>query len=416
MPSSVLANLTLGYELVWDRQRQATGVLLFVHSDDETKLDGAHVLDVIAQEWTPKSPQLVLLVQDCHLLEDVLAHARKDGPWIGIQESLLHDPAVSAQAQQAHARGVQLVWRGEPGKQPDLRQAGSFARRIAALSAGQALWALNAAKHDGARPSYNSQERMASPVRAGDIMEAVASRALVDHCLDAQHAWGVAGWPTDDVLHTYHGRPIQPGADVITRLVEATDADLALERIENILTDDPVLVHRFLRHANSAALGLRTGVDSLRHGLMVVGLSTFRRWLLAQLPNASRDADLKPVLGGMVLRARLMELLLDSSEEPELCNEVHLCGLLSQIDVLLGEPMAAALHHFPVPERVTGAIISRTGPYAPLLDIATALEHANMGNVAELCDNSSIDITHVNRVLLRILAQPMAPAGGRLGV
>jgi alanine racemase len=55
---------------------------------------------------------------------------------------------------------------------------------------------------------------------------------------------------------------------------------------------------------NSAALGLRTGIDSLRRGLMMMGYTQLEKWLVGQLPHAGTDLNLQPVRLGMVLRAR----------------------------------------------------------------------------------------------------------------
>ena len=237
----------------------------------------------------------------------------------------------------------------------------------------------------------------------------------MDHCLDQQGAWGVAGWPADDVLHAYGGQVAPPGYQTIGSVVEAIDSDMALERIDHLLSEDPVLVVRFLRYANSAALGLRSSVDSLRHGLMVLGLSTVRQWLLGQLTNASDDVNLLPVRTSMVVRARTMELLLDAGEEDQLRSEVRLCGLLAQADQLMGEPLASVLQHLPVSERVSDAVLSNSGPYAPFLEIARALEYPAMGGVLALCETHGLDLADVNRALLRALAQPPSwPMNARL--
>lgn len=408
-PPSILANLTLGYQLVWDRARQPAGVLLFVGPNTRHMVDGAHLLGALAQAWSEHAPRLMLLVQSASLLADVLAHAAPRGPWITVQQALLADPSVAPRVQQAHARGVQLAWRGEPGQQPGQDMAHCFAQCVLSLTAGAALLASRAALRDQPARSTDPASPADSPVLARHIYEAVASRLLVDHCLDGQGAWGIAGWPADDVLHAYRHAQVQPDQEVIARLVAATDADVALERIESILTEEPVLVYRFLRHANSAALGLRSSVDSLRHGMMVLGLATFKRWLLEQLPAASHDADLQPVRSAMVLRARLMELLLDAGDEDQLRNEVQLCGLLSQIDLLLGEPLAAALQRFPVSERITASLLGHTGPYAPFLEIAKALEYPHMAEVPALCEVHGLDMGDVNRALLRALAQAQPP-------
>ena len=63
------------------------------------------------------------------------------------------------------------------------------------------------------------------------------------------------------------GRGAQPCRRRVLELMQAIDAEQSLESFEAILGSDPVLAYRFMLYNNSAALGLRTGVDSLRRGL-----------------------------------------------------------------------------------------------------------------------------------------------------
>ena len=411
MSPSVLGHLALGYQLVWNRVRQPAAVMLFIDREDDVAVDAAHLLRTLDQTWSAQSPALILCVQSGRLLLDLLEHAAPDGPWIAVQEDHLADPAVVARVQAAHQRGLQLLWRGEPGHRASAATAACFERSVISINAGEALLGLRVSLKKNNGGPGTPDDPIKSPVLADQIFEAVPSRILVDHCLDQQAAWGVAGWPAEDVLSSYRQQPIQPDRQTIVRLVEITDADAPLETIAHALAEEPVLVYRFLLHANSAALGLRNDVESMRHGLMLLGLSNFKRWLLEQLPHAGSDLNLQPVRGAMVLRARLTELLLDAGEEDKLRSEVYLCGLLSQIDLVLGEPLAAALLRFPVSERITAAILGKTGPYAPFLELAAALEYPHMRSVPALCEAHGVDIGEVNRVLLRVLAHLPAHTG-----
>ena len=403
MSPSVLGHLTLGYQPVWNRLRHTVAMMVFIDQPDAVAVDAAHLLAMLDQAWSAQSPTLILCVQPRELLLDLLEHAAPDGPWIAVQEAHLADPSITAQVHAAHQRGLQLLWRGEPGHRSSADSARCFAMSVITLNAGEALLGLRASFQKSGEAAAAPQDLKRSPVLADQIFEAVPSRALVEHCLDQQAAWGVAGWPVDDVLFSYP-QPIRPDRQTITRLVGLTDADAPLDLIEHMLAEEPVLAYRFLLYANSAALGLRSDVESLRHGLMLLGLSNFRNWLLAQLSHAANDINLHPVRGAMVLRARLTEQLLDAGEEHKLRSEVYLCGLLSQIDLVLGEPLTTALQRLPVSDRITAAIHGNSGPYAPYLEVATALEYPHMHTVPALCEEHGIDLAEVNRVLLRVLA------------
>ena len=395
MSSSVLGNLVLGYQLVWDRQRQPRAVQLFINEAREhAAVDAAHLLAVLDDAWFKYSPTLVLSAQSKPLLFDLLQHATPDGPWITVQQDQLADAQTAALVQAAHARGLQLLWRGKAGQAPESGLLACFARGMFTLAG------------EPARPGLD-----------GQICEAISSRTLAADCLDRQAAWGVAGWPSDGKLPSGDEEPqmqrFQPSRQAITALLKAVDADASMEVIEHTLAEEPVLVYRFLLYTNSASLGLRNPAESLRHGLMLLGLSTLQRWLTDQLPHATSDPDLKPVRDAIVLRARLAEVLLDAGGEDTLRREVYLCGLLSQIDLVLGEPLASALHRLPLSERIISAVLRNSGPYTPYLEIATALEWPQTAKVPDLCEAHGVDIADVNRALLRVLSHLQPQAAGR---
>ncbi|KAF1044621.1 HDOD domain-containing protein [Xylophilus sp.] len=397
MVQSVLGSLTLGYRPLWNRNRALAGVQLFVCNDGEAPVDAPHLLRTLHETWGPSSPQLLLSLQTHQLLHDLLAHAAggEGQPWIEVPgEWLDTDPGLRARVQAAHARGAALVWRGGADRLPDAPSAGFFRRSLVTLPPEYAVTALqaeSAGMHDQ------------SPVQPGWICEGIENRALLDHALDRRQAWGTAGWPAEDVLHTLRHDQPQPLHSTLLRLLKVIDADESLESFEQILSEDPLLAYRFMVFTNSAALGLRTGIDSLRRGLMMMGYGALARWLTDQLPSATTEPDVLPIRGAMVIRARLTEQLIDAGIEADLRREVYLCGLFSQLDGILREPLGTILKRLPLSERIYAATVTRTGPYAPSLDVACALETGDAAAVRQLRKTHDLGAEEVNRVLLRVL-------------
>jgi len=408
MSPSVLGHLTLGYQLVWNRLRQIAAVQLFIETTGEAPVDAEHLLRTLAQAWSAQSPVLILSVLSPALLADLLSHGTPTGPWIAVQASLLGDPRVAQRVHDARRRNVPLVWRGDHAERESLDTAAEFQRGMVSLTPGEVLLGARAALHPD-----RAMQAAGSPVLAGQIYEGVPNRVLVEHCLDQRGAWGVAGWPVEDVLQACQHQ-VPPDRRAIVRLQAAIDADASLEALENLLAEEPVLAYRFLLHANSTAFTLRSGIDSLRQGMLVLGLTRLQQWLVEQLTHATEDANLQPVRRAMVVRARLMEHLLDAGDEERLRHEVLLCGLLSQIDQVVGEPIPQAVQSIPLSERVLETIIDRRGPYAPYLELAAALEYPGMAAVAALCEAQELDIADVNREVLRVLSQSqLYPARAR---
>jgi len=402
MTAGVLHDVSLNYQLLWNVQRQVAGVQLSVHPHEAKNIDCTHLLATLNNLCGAQRSPLYVSTASPGLLADLLDLTPPALAQLVVPDVWLLDAAMTQRMLHAHQRGLRLVWQGEPGTHPKAAHIGYFAQNMVCLSAEEALMALRIALRSN--PANSPRPGFASPVRAGQVYEGVASRVLAEHCLDQHGAAALLGWPTEDVLHSYRHQRIQPDQGVITRLLQAIQADVSMEEVERRLGDDPTLAYRFLRYTNSAGLGLNREITALRQGLTVLGLSRVKSWLQEQMVHASNDLNLQPVRTSMVLRAKFMAGLLEVGEGDALKRELYLCGLLSQIDLLLGEPLTSALHGIPLPERVNAAILGKSGPYWPYLDIAAALETPHTANTRTLCEAHGFDTEDVNLALLRTLA------------
>ncbi|MFN9473444.1 HDOD domain-containing protein [Acidovorax sp.] len=404
MVQSVLGSLILGYRPLWNRARKLAAIQLYVQNESPAAVvDTGHLLRTLQELWSASSPPLLLSPQTHQVLADMLEHAPRGAPWIEVRGDWLQDSGIYALVKAAHQRGLKLVWRGDIGKLPEPAVAQCFDNSLLSLTPADAVATLQANPRPGS-PAARTPPRAVSPILAGQMYENIPSRALMEHCLDKHNALALAGWPTEDVLYSVRHTPQQPSHAVIAKLQKAIDAEQSLETFEDIMGEDPLLAYRFMVYTNSAALGLRTGIDSLRRGLVMMGYGSINRWLSDQLPHSNTDPNMQPVRESMVLRARLMAQLLDAGIENELRREIYLCGLLSQIDDLLQEPLGTILHRIPLSERIYDATVLRTGPYAASLQMACALESGDASAIRHLCETQEMDLEEVNRGLLRVLS------------
>ncbi|WP_024538667.1 HDOD domain-containing protein [Comamonas badia] len=399
MVQSVLGSLVLGYRPLWNGARRMAGVQLFVEGDAQVAVDALHLLRTIEELWTASSPPLLLAPRTPQILADWLEHAPPGSPPIEVADAWLADAALLARARTAHRRGLKLVWSGSLARLPEPEVASLFHTSILMLDSRDAVAALNADKAADTKAGRPA----ASPIIAGQMYDGVASRALMAHCLGPGGALALAGWPIDDVLYSLRHQPLQAAHEVVLKLLKAIDDEQSIDGQEQILGEDPLLAYRFMTYTNSAALGLRTGVDSLRRGLVMMGYGSISQWLGDQLPNASTEPDVRPVRETMVLRARLAEKLIEAGVGKDLRAEMYLCALFSQLDALRGEPLGTILRRLPLSDRVYDAAVLHTGPYAPSLDMAVALEGEDSAVVRQLCEAHEFDREQLNRNLLHML-------------
>mgnify|MGYP004702748371 CR=1 FL=1 len=404
MVQSVLGSLVLGYRPLWGCSRSMVGIQLYVRGEGVGQVDTPHLLRTLQEMWSASSPPLLISPQTRQLLCDMLEHAPRGAPWIDVPGDWLTDSAIFTRVQAAHQRGLRLVWRGELGRLPEPEIARCFDNSLLSLRPEDAVAALQAEPPPARPGSPPTPAHGTSPVLDGQMYENIASRALMSHCLDQHNAMALAGWPTEDVLYSLRHQQVQPAHATLLKLLKAIESEQSLETFEDIMGEDPLLAYRFMVYTNSASLGLRTGIDSLRRGLVMMGYGSIKRWLSDQLPHASTDADLRPVRESMVLRALLTERLLESGLQKDMRSEVYMCGLFSQLDELMGEPLGNILHRIPLSERVYDAIVTRTGPYAPSLQMACALETDDAGTIRQLCEDNELELEEINRALLRVLS------------
>ena len=422
MTASVLDCISLSYQPLWGRGRSLVGLGLFVAPLPDGPLDGPidarELLDTLGDRLPSDGPPLFLVPQSQALLIDLLtlvdppAPKAAPGPRFASRTALVPTLVVQAEMLEgsslvatgvrlAQQRGLRLVWMGSADMPPpeDIRH--SFHRYWLSLPPP---WAAAALK-DATRKTEVGYQMGPGRLPPGHIFGGIESRVLMEYCLDRCTAFALAGWPGEDVVYSLRHQAMQPSHAVVQQTLKALESDRSAETVERILSEDPLLVYRFLIYANSPALGLRSAIESVRHGMMMLGIETLRSWLGQQLPFASREPAMRPLNAQLVLRARLMDGLLDAGIEEALRREVSLCGLFSGLDLLLNEPLGVLLPRIRLSRRVQDAAITRTGPYGPSLEITLALEAADAFPLQALCEQHEIEQGRVNRVLLDVLGE-----------
>jgi hypothetical protein len=317
--------------------------------------------------------------------------------WLEVPGPWFERPETLAQLGVARRVGHQLL------RQADL--ADVRGEVIAPLDARSLLRLKPEDALDALRQSASGAPASAGILLPGQIYAGVADRHLATLCLDEAGAWGLLGWPDEDVLHAHRHQPLTCSAEVIRQILQAMQDECSLDQLERLVRQDPVLVFRLLALVNSAAYGLQREVQSLRHAIMLLGFGSLARWLGEQTAGADRDPDVHPVRYAMVMRSRLAQHLLESGAEDDLRAEVYTTALFAQLDRLLHQPLAALVHKLPLSERLFDAVLRGTGPYHPLLDVARVQGDPDaLHLLPAVCERHEMTLEHANRSLLRMLA------------
>ena len=177
---------------------------------------------------------------------------------------------------------------------------------------------------------------------------------------------------------TLSGRRPSPSEQQLLRLLgmvigEASDADILAG-----LKSSPDLTVSLMRLVNSVASGLPVKIDSIPHALRILGRQKLQRWLQLLLfaHGSVPPGGGAPLTQLAATRGRFMELLAMelAAEQPALREKAFMVGLLSLLDVLLQQPLAALLEALHLADDVTQALLHRQGVLGRLLDAVCASE------------------------------------------
>lgn len=188
---------------------------------------------------------------------------------------------------------------------------------------------------------------------------------------------------------------LSPSQASAASLFNKLHADAELDEIELAIKKDASLGYNLLRLINSAGLGLRTRITSIRQAVQLLGNDRLQRWA-ALLMTAGVDG--KPSVAGnmAVVRARMMELLAESDFSPEEKEEAFLIGLFSLLDRMLGCPMGDALSMLKLDTPITDTLLRGTGKYMDLLAMAMACELDDATVFAEATQRLDVSYREVN--------------------
>ena len=200
------------------------------------------------------------------------------------------------------------------------------------------------------------------------------------------------------------GQRIQPAQANIIRLIDLVRKQSSTSEIEEVLKHDPMMSFNLLRFINSAGFGMRTEVTSFKHAVMLLGLNRLFKWA-ALLMTTSANGNVSAAVGTTaVVRGRLMELLALEKLDAEECDNAFVVGVFSLLDTMLGMPLEAALQTVALPTQVVDALLHRTGPLAPFLDLTIACESADDAAFASASNALGLSSNHVNWAHLQALA------------
>jgi c-di-GMP-related signal transduction protein len=148
--------------------------------------------------------------------------------------------------------------------------------------------------------------------------------------------------------------------------------DVSFEDVEDLVRLEPALAVRVLTVANSAAVGARRESVSVRDALVMLGLRQLRGWLQLMLFADLADSS-SELFAQALVRARACELLAGASAGVS-TDTAFTTGLVSSLDVLLGQPIEWIAARMGLGHDLHFALTAGSGPLGELLDAVRRYE------------------------------------------
>jgi c-di-GMP phosphodiesterase len=183
----------------------------------------------------------------------------------------------------------------------------------------------------------------------------------------------------------------------LLNFIERTDPDL--KRLAGTIQADATISFRLLSYLNSAAFAISQKIKSIQQAITLLGWRNVRNWLrVVLLTDVSQSKDAHELVLLSAQRGLFLELIARDHDfwgfNPE---SLHLLGLFSLLDVLLGMPMQEIVVNLPIDSKMKAALCGETNnEYLPLLRLARCLEETNWSESETLVQQLNLDEKKVN--------------------
>ncbi|MEW5774128.1 MAG: HDOD domain-containing protein [Thermodesulfobacteriota bacterium] len=182
--------------------------------------------------------------------------------------------------------------------------------------------------------------------------------------------------------------------------------DFDVRRLTAAIEQDVSLTYRLFRFINSAMFSPGMTVDSVERAVVLLGRRQLAQWLrVVLLTDTAQTPSARELVYFSACRARFLDLLCKASEACAMPSEpLFLLGMFSLLDALLGQPMAEALAHMPLPPGILEALVEGKGDFVPWLNLAVQYERHDWQQVVPLLAAARLDFQAADRLYVQAQA------------
>lgn len=168
------------------------------------------------------------------------------------------------------------------------------------------------------------------------------------------------------------GKPIPKSQlNLLSIISKLQKSDVEIDDIEQLISQDVGLTYKLLRLLNSASMGLPRKIESIKQGLVILGLKAIKIWTTLIALNDMQTIT-PELMANTLIRAKMCEQLASHYHCP--AETGFLVGLFSTIDAMMSHPMDELLKSLPLSDEIKQALLGGDGNLGELLNIITYYE------------------------------------------
>ena len=178
----------------------------------------------------------------------------------------------------------------------------------------------------------------------------------------------------------------------LLKLLEIKDPDF--EKIAKTIQTDATVSFRLLSYLNSTAFGFTQKIKSIHQAISMLGWDRLKKWLCVILmTDVEGGKDSAELMLLSAQRGMFLELV---SKEHDFWgfnpDSMHLLGLFSLLDVMLGIPMKEITAHLPIDGKLKNALCgNQENEYYQMLILSRLFEEARWGEAKKKIHQLNLD-------------------------
>jgi c-di-GMP phosphodiesterase len=191
----------------------------------------------------------------------------------------------------------------------------------------------------------------------------------------------------------------------ILELMRLARDNAHVSQLEDVLKRDVALSFKLLRYINSAGIGARSEVSSLRHAVAVLGYQKLYHWLTLLLITAGAPSAPPALAKTAVARGFLAERLGRNYFSAERLGELFMVGAFSLLEPMFEAPKEILFSQMTLPPNVQEALLKRQGVYAPFLSLVEVCDRYDFDALATEAGALNLSPEEVNEAQLSAIAR-----------